>query len=49
MQLDEDVLPVRAGMCVMIPPGRAASGYWEDDFVLNIVSKKFDVGDEWLD
>ena len=48
MQLDGETVPVRAGMCVMIPPGvrHRALGKMT---VLNIVFPKFDPADEWLD
>jgi hypothetical protein len=48
MQLDDETVPVRAGMCVMIPPGvrHRAIGKMT---VLNIVFPKFDPADEWLD
>lgn len=48
MQLDGDIAPVKAGMCVMIPPGvrHRAIGRMT---ILNIVYPKFDPADEWLD
>lgn len=48
MQLDGEMVPVRAGMCVMIPPGvrHRAIGKMT---VLNIVFPKFDPADEWMD
>ena len=48
MQLDDDIVPVRAGMCVRIPPGvrHRALGKMR---ILNIVIPKFDPADEWLD
>jgi len=47
MQLDAETVPLRAGMCVMIPPGvvHRAIGRMT---VLNIVFPKFDPADEWL-
>jgi mannose-6-phosphate isomerase-like protein (cupin superfamily) len=47
LQLDDEILPVRPGMCVMIPPGvrHRAIGKMT---VLNIVFPKFDPADEWL-
>ncbi len=46
MELDSEIVPVRAGMCVMIPPGvrHRALGKMT---VLNIVFPKFDPADEW--
>lgn len=48
MQLDGETVPVRAGMCVMIPPGvrHRAIGKMT---ILNIVYPKFDPSDEWMD
>jgi hypothetical protein len=48
MQLDDETIPVRAGMCIMIPPGvrHRAIGKMT---VLNIVLPKFDPADEWMD
>ena len=48
MQLDDETVPVRAGMCVMIPPGvrHRALGRMT---ILNIVFPKFDPADEWMD
>ncbi len=48
MQLDDEVLSVRPGMCVVIPPGvrHRAIGRMR---VLNIVVPKFDPADEWED
>jgi len=48
MELDDETVPVRAGMCVMIPPGvrHRAIGKMT---VLNIVFPKFDPADEWMD
>jgi mannose-6-phosphate isomerase-like protein (cupin superfamily) len=47
MQLDEDILPVKPGMCIMIPPGvrHRAVGKMK---VLIIATPKFDPTDEWL-
>jgi len=47
MQLDDEIVPVRAGMCVMIPPGvkHRAIGKMT---ILNIVFPKFDPADEWI-
>lgn len=48
MQLDDETVPVKAGMCIMIPPGvrHRAIGKMT---VLNIVFPKFDPADEWMD
>lgn len=48
LQLDDELLPLRAGMCVVIRPGvrHRAIGRMT---VLNIVLPKFDPQDEWFD
>jgi quercetin dioxygenase-like cupin family protein len=48
MQLDTEVIDVKPGMCVLIPPGvrHRAIGRMK---VLNIVFPKFDPADEWMD
>jgi mannose-6-phosphate isomerase-like protein (cupin superfamily) len=48
LQLDDEIIPVRAGMCVVIPPGvrHRAIGRMR---ILNIVLPKFDPADEWED
>jgi mannose-6-phosphate isomerase-like protein (cupin superfamily) len=48
LQLDEELLPVRAGMCVLIRPGvrHRAIGRMR---VLILVLPKFDPKDEWFD
>lgn len=48
MQLDDELIPVHAGMCIMIPPGvrHRAVGRMK---ILNIVFPKFDPADEWFD
>lgn len=48
MQLDDEVIDVRPGMCVMIRPGvrHRAIGRMK---VLIVVFPKFDPDDEWLD
>ena len=48
MQLDGEIILVRSGMCIMIPPGvrHRALGKMT---ILNIVFPKFDPADEWLD
>jgi mannose-6-phosphate isomerase-like protein (cupin superfamily) len=48
MQLDDESIPVRPGMCIMIRPGtrHRAVGRMK---VLILVLPKFDEGDEWFD
>ncbi|MBL9122398.1 MAG: cupin domain-containing protein [Planctomycetaceae bacterium] len=48
MQLDDQLVPLRPGMSVLIPPGvrHRAIGRMR---VLNIVTPKFDPADEWFD
>ncbi len=48
MELDDDILPVRPGMCVLIPPGvrHRAKG---EMTVLIVVIPKFDPEDEHFD
>lgn len=48
MQLDKEIIDVRPGMCIMIPPGvrHRAIGQMR---ILNIVYPKFDPADEWFD
>jgi hypothetical protein len=48
IQLDDEIVPLAAGMCVLIPPGvrHRAIGQMT---VLNIVYPKFDPKDEWFD
>ena len=48
LQLDDEVLPLHAGMCVLIRPGvrHRAIGRMT---VLNVVLPKFDPADEWFD
>jgi mannose-6-phosphate isomerase-like protein (cupin superfamily) len=48
MQLDDDLVPVRPGMCIMIRPGvrHRAIGRMK---VLIVVLPKFDADDEWFD
>lgn len=48
MELDGELIDVKPGMCVMIPPGvrhRAVGNMT----ILNIVYPKFDPDDEWFD
>ena len=47
IELDDDVVPVRPGMCIMIPPGVRHRAVGEMK-VLIIVVPKFDPTDEWL-
>lgn len=48
MQLDEETVPVRPGMCILIRPGtrHRAVGRMK---VLILVLPKFDPADEWFD
>ena len=48
MQLDDDVVAVKPGLCIMIPPGvrHRAIGAMK---VLIIALPKFDPSDEWMD
>jgi len=48
MQLNDEIIPVRPGMCIMIRPGvrHRALGRMR---VLNVVYPKFDSADEWFD
>lgn len=48
LQLDDEVIPVHTGMCVMIRPGtrHRALGKMK---IVNIVFPKFDPEDEWFD
>ena len=48
MQLDDELVPVRPGVCIRIPPGvrHRAVGKMK---VLILVLPKFDPADEWLD
>ena len=48
MQLDDDLIPLQPGVCVMIPPGvrHRAVGRMR---VLIVVLPKFDPEDEWFD
>ncbi|MBI3210400.1 MAG: cupin domain-containing protein [Candidatus Solibacter usitatus] len=48
MQLDADVIAVKPGMCVLIPPGVRHRAIGEMK-VLIVASPKFDAADEWLD
>ncbi len=48
MQLDDEIVPVKPGMCVLIPPGvrHRAIGQMK---IINIVIPKFDPSDEYFD
>lgn len=48
MQLDDELISVKAGMSIVIPPGvrHRAIGKMK---IINIVFPKFDPADEWLD
>lgn len=48
MQLDEEIIPLRQGMCIRIPPGvrHRALGTMK---IINIVIPKFDPADEHFD
>lgn len=48
MELDDEVIAVRPGMCVLIPPGvrHRAVGLMK---VLIVAQPKFDAADEWTD
>ncbi|MBM83629.1 MAG: cupin [Planctomycetaceae bacterium] len=48
MQLDDEIIPIREGMCIMIPPGvrHRAIGKMK---IINVVTPKFDPADEHLD
>ncbi|HUQ93022.1 MAG TPA: cupin domain-containing protein [Bryobacteraceae bacterium] len=48
MQLNDEIVPVRPGMCILIPPcvRHRAVGKMK---VLIVVLPKFDPADEWLD
>ena len=48
MQLDDEIIPVRSGQCIVIPPGirHRALGRMK---ILIIVLPDFDPADEWFD
>jgi len=48
MQLDDAIVPVKPGLCILIPPGvrHRALGAMK---VLIVALPKFDPADEWLD
>ncbi len=48
IQLDDDILPVHPGLCVMIRPGTRHRALGKM-LVLILVLPKFDTSDEWFD
>jgi len=48
MQLDHEILTVKPGMCIMIPPGVRHRAIGEMK-VLIVALPKFDPADEWFD
>lgn len=48
MQLNEEIVPVKPGMCVVIPPGVRHRAIGEMK-VLILAMPKFDPADEWFD
>jgi mannose-6-phosphate isomerase-like protein (cupin superfamily) len=48
MQLDDETLAVKPGMCILIPPGVRHRAIGEMK-VLIVALPKFDPADEWLD
>jgi len=48
MQLDDDLVPVRPGMCIVIPPAVRHRAVGKMRVVI-FVLPKFDPADEWLD
>jgi len=48
MQLDDELIALRPGMCVLIRPGVRHRALGEMT-VLNVVMPKFDPDDEWFD
>ncbi|WP_437229061.1 cupin domain-containing protein [Planctomicrobium sp. SH661] len=48
LQLDEEIIPVHAGLCVLIPPGVRHRGIGRMR-IINIVIPKFDPEDEYFD
>ncbi|MBR9801191.1 MAG: cupin domain-containing protein [Rubinisphaera brasiliensis] len=48
MQLDDEIIPLRPGMCIQIPPGVRHRALGEMS-ILNIVFPKFDPADEHFD
>jgi mannose-6-phosphate isomerase-like protein (cupin superfamily) len=48
MQLDDEILAVKPGMCILIPPGVRHRAIGEMK-VLIVALPKFDPADEWVD
>ena len=48
MQLDDEIIPVHPGMCILIRPGTRHRAIGRMT-VLNLVLPKFDPEDEWFD
>jgi quercetin dioxygenase-like cupin family protein len=48
MQLDDEIIPVHPGMCILIRPGTRHRAIGRMT-VLNVVLPKFDPQDEWFD
>jgi mannose-6-phosphate isomerase-like protein (cupin superfamily) len=48
MQLDDEVLPVKPGMCILIPPGVRHRAIGEMKALI-VALPKFDPSDEWFD
>lgn len=48
MELDDEIVPVKSGMCLLIPPGIRHRAIGEMT-ILNIVIPKFDPSDEHFD
>jgi hypothetical protein len=48
MELDGEMVPVKPGMCIVIPPGTRHRAIGKMT-ILNIVWPKFDPADEWFD
>jgi mannose-6-phosphate isomerase-like protein (cupin superfamily) len=48
MHIDGHVVPVRPGICILIPPGVRHSAIGKMK-VLIVVMPKFDANDEWFD
>ena len=48
MQLDDEIIPVKPGMLIMIRPGTRHKAIGNMT-ILNIVYPKFDPADEWFD
>lgn len=48
IELNDEIMPVHVGMCIMIRPGTRHRAIGEMK-VINIVFPKFDPADEWFD